>query len=206
MNLIRQIIAITENPKSRNAIKIKSVRNTRNRTRQTHHQAIMIHPKIVTNRRKRRKNVKIHRKKDPIKLCAKLTAKLPTTAYKSEIIKFKLDKDLLQRRIHFLTFIESLKMIFSQYIETCEILLDYPKIGGGNIKYLVKKAIRNILHANICFACIDVHIRILIAEFSGYGVKCIAKLQSHCANTTFSEKVVMTGFFNKSHIKEGSLQ
>ena len=40
-------------------------------------------------RHKRRKN-KQHRKKDPIKLCATLTAKLLTTAYKSKIIRFKM--------------------------------------------------------------------------------------------------------------------
>ena len=52
-----------------------------------------------------------------------------------------------------------------------------------NIKDFVKKAISNILHDNI-----DVHSRILIAELPGDEVKCIAKLQSHCANMTFSEK------------------
>ena len=62
-------------------------------------------------RRNQRKN-KSHREKDPIKLCARLTAKLLTTAYKSKIIKFKLDEDPLQRRIYFLTFVESLEMIF----------------------------------------------------------------------------------------------
>ena len=45
---------------------------------------------------------KSDRKKDPIKLCAHLTAKLLTTAYKSKIVKFKLDEDPLQRRIYFL--------------------------------------------------------------------------------------------------------
>ena len=69
---------------------------------------------------------------------------------------------------------------FSQYNETCEVILDYQKIGGGNIKDFVKKAIRNLLHANI-----DVHIRRLIYEFPEYGVKCIEKLQSHYANMTF---------------------
>ena len=39
------------------------------------------------------------------------------------------------------------------------------------------------MHANI-----DLHSRRLIAEFPGYGVKCIEKLQSNCANMTFSEK------------------
>ena len=41
-------------------------------------------------RRKQRKD-KEHRKKDPIRLCATLTAKLLTTAYKSKIIRFKMD-------------------------------------------------------------------------------------------------------------------
>ena len=34
--------------------------------------------------------------------------------------------------------IESLEMIFPQYKETCEVLLDYPKIEGENIKDLKK--------------------------------------------------------------------
>ena len=73
-------------------------------------------------RRKRRKDKK-HRKEDPIRLCATLTAKFLTTTYKSEIIRFKLDEDPLQRWIYFLAFIDSLDMIFSQYREACEVLL-----------------------------------------------------------------------------------
>ena len=84
-------------------------------------------------RRKQRKK-RSHREKDPIKSCARLTAKFLTTSYKSKIIRFKLDEDPLQCRIYFLTFVESLEMIFSQYKETREVLLDYPKIGGENIK------------------------------------------------------------------------
>ena len=61
-------------------------------------------------------------------------------------------------------------MIFSHYKKTCEVLLDYPKIGGENIKEFSKKAIGNLLHANI-----DVHSRRLIAEFPGDGIKCIEK-------------------------------
>ena len=57
-------------------------------------------------------------------------------------------------------------MMFSQYKETFEVLLDYTKIGGEDKKYFVKKAIRNILRDNI-----DVHIRRLISEFPGYRVK-----------------------------------
>ena len=94
----------------------------------------------------------------------KFNGNVLTTAYKSKIIRFKMDEDPLQRRIYFLTFVESLEIIFSQYKETCEILLDYPKIGGDdNIEDYAKKAIRNLLHANIdvrteqtprkCFRC-----------------------------------------------------
>ena len=106
------------------------------------------------------------------------------TAYKSEIIRFKMDEDPLQCRIYFLTFIDSLDMIFSQYIETCEVLLDYPKIGGDDvIEDYAKKAIKKLLCGNI-----DVHCKRLISEFPIYGVNCIEKLQSHCANMTFSDK------------------
>ena len=63
-------------------------------------------------RRNRHKDKK-HQKKDPIRLCATLTGKLLTTAYKTKIIRFKLDEDPLQRRIYFLTFIDSLDMIFT---------------------------------------------------------------------------------------------
>ena len=75
-------------------------------------------------RRKRRNKEKIYHKKDPIKLCVHLTEKLLTTVYKSKIIMFKIDEDPLQRRIYFLTFVESLELIFSQYTESCEVLLD----------------------------------------------------------------------------------
>ena len=39
------------------------------------------------------------------------------------------------------------------------------------------------MHANI-----DVHSRRLIVDFPKDGVKCIEKLQSHCANMTFADK------------------
>ena len=85
---------------------------------------------------------------DPIKLCARLTEKLLTTAYKSKIIKFKMDEDPLQSRIYFLTFVESLEMILSKYTEICEVIIDDPKTGGNDIEDYTKKAIMNLLHAN----------------------------------------------------------
>ena len=39
------------------------------------------------------------------------------------------------------------------------------------------------MHENI-----DLHNRRLIADSPKYGIKCIEKLQSHCANMTFSDK------------------
>ena len=75
-------------------------------------------------------------------------------------------------------------MIFPQYKETCEVLLYYPTIGGEDIKYYVKKSIRNFPHGNIY-----VHSRRFISEFRVDGVKFISKRQSHCVNMTFSEKV-----------------
>ena len=39
------------------------------------------------------------------------------------------------------------------------------------------------MHENI-----DVHSRRLIAEFPKDGIRCIDKLQSHCANMTFADK------------------
>ena len=72
-------------------------------------------------------------------------------------------------------------MIFPQYKETCEVLLNYPKIGGEDVKDYVREAIRNLLHASI-----DVNSIRLSAEFPIDGVKFISKLQYHCANMTFS--------------------
>ena len=58
-------------------------------------------------------------------------------------------EDSLKRRIYFFTFVESLEMIFSQNTETCEVIIDYPKIGGDGIEDYANKSIRNLLHANI---------------------------------------------------------
>ena len=96
-----------------------------------------------------------------------------------------MDEDPLQRRINFLTFVDSLDVISSQYRKTCEVILDYPKIGGGDfIEYHAKKSSRNLLHANIYL-----HSRILIIEIPKDGIKCIKKLQSHSANITFADKI-----------------
>ena len=164
-------------------IRRKSVVSTGKKNRQNHHRAtILIRPMTVITDASDVKRRPIG-KNDPIKLCACLTEKSLTTAFKSKIIRFKMDENPLQLRIYFLTFVESLEVIYSQYKENCEVLLDYAKIEGDGIEDYAKKAIRNILHENIY-----VHSRILIAELSIDGTKCIEKLQSHCANMNFSDK------------------
>ena len=84
-----------------------------------------------------------------------------------------MDEDPLQRRIYFLAFIDSLDMIFSQCREIFQVLLYDTKLGGDDvIEDYAKKAIRNLLRANI-----DVHSIILISEFPKYRIKCLEKLQ-----------------------------
>ena len=50
-----------------------------------------------------------------------------------------MDEDPLQCRIYYLTFVESLEMIFSRYTETCEIIIDYLEKKGNDIEYYAKK-------------------------------------------------------------------
>ena len=52
-----------------------------------------------------------------------------------------------------------------------------------NVKDYAKQAIGNLLQSNTF-----VHSRRLIAEFPEDGIKCMEKLQSHCANMTFADK------------------
>ena len=88
------------------------------------------------------------------------------------------------------------------YTETCEVLLDDPKIGGDDIiEDFAKKSIRNILHAKV-----DVHIRILIVEFPKDGIKCIEKFQSHCANMNFADKSRYDRTFQQVTHKGGGLK
>ena len=49
---------------------------------------------------------------DPIKKCANLKAKVIISAYKSKVIKFKLDEDPLQRQVYLLSFMIYLKIVY----------------------------------------------------------------------------------------------
>ena len=68
-----------------------------------------INDKLRRNRNK--KKPRKHKKHDPIKLCAKLTAKLLEILYNWKVLKFKLEEDPLKRQIYFFTIMESLEMI-----------------------------------------------------------------------------------------------
>ena len=161
---------IQVNQRKTNSIRRKSIGKKINMNFQSHHQeTIIICPTIVITDANNLRGIAIS--KNLIKLCARLTAELPTTSYISKIIWFKLDENSLLGRIYFLTFLESLEMMFSQYEETCEVLLEYPKIGGENITEFAKKGIRNIFYAKI-----NVHSMRSIDEFPGYGIKFIEKL------------------------------
>ena len=76
-----------------------------------------------------------------------------------------MDEDPLQIWTYCLTFVESLYIIFSQYTETCEVILHYSKIREDDNEDNAEKSIRKILHANI-----DVHNRRLIADCPKYGI------------------------------------
>ena len=62
-----------------------------------------------------------------------------------------MDEDPLQRRINFLTFIESLEMILSQYIETFEVIIHDPKIGGDDIEDYAKTPLG--IYCMLIFMC-----------------------------------------------------
>ena len=53
------------------------------------------------------------KKPDPIKLCTKLTETVLRKVYELKALKFKSDGDPLQCPIYFLTFMESLEMLFT---------------------------------------------------------------------------------------------
>ena len=64
------------------------------------------------NKKKRQSKMRFH---DPIKKYSKLIAKLLTAAYKPKVIHLKFDRDPLQHQVNFLSFMNQLKIILSQF-------------------------------------------------------------------------------------------
>ena len=67
---------------------------------------------------------------EPIKKFFVLTAKLLKAVYNSKVAKFKLGEASPQRRIYFLDFMNSLKIVLSPLNQTCVFLMIYPSIEG----------------------------------------------------------------------------
>ena len=72
------------------------------------------------------------------------------------------------------------------------LLVDYPSIGGRYFPGYAKNSTRDLLNAYIY-----AHSQILIDEYPGYRVQAITRLQSQCANITFSVKSDIIGSFRK---------
>ena len=102
---------------------------------------------------------------DPIKNCAKLTAKQLTAAYKSKVVKFKLVEDPQQCRVYLLSFISSFKCLLSKFNETYMLLMDYPSIRGEDLPGYAKNTTCNLLHAYI-----DSQSQISIDKYIGNGL------------------------------------
>ena len=113
-------------------IKEKHEKSTYQRTRiqtqicQTHRQTTLVRPKteMVNTEDTIRRRIIRTQETGPYQIMLKVNKNSLTTAYKSNALKFKLDEDPLQRQINFLTFMESLEMIFLQYKETWGVLID----------------------------------------------------------------------------------
>ena len=88
-NLIFWMIAITVNPKKETQFKKKHRKHTRQDSSDS--SLSNSNPFNDSDYICKRRKKKICRERDPIKLCARLMSKLLTTAYKSNIIRFKLD-------------------------------------------------------------------------------------------------------------------
>ena len=84
-------------------------------------------------------------------------------------------------------------MIFSQYKETCEVLLDYPKIGGDDIiEDYAKKAIRIFFMQTLMYTAEDWLLNSQNMESN------VLRNYNHIVQTLlFLIKVYMTGTFSK---------
>ena len=68
-----------------------------------------------------------------------LKVNIPTFAYKSKVVSFKLDSYLPQRQIYLLYLIKSRKIVLSKLLETYMLLMDYSSIIGEALQDYTKK-------------------------------------------------------------------
>ena len=95
----------------------------------------------------------------------------------------KLGKDPLQSRFYFLSFINSLKTVLSQFSDTYMFLMDYPSIRGEDLPDYSKKDTWNLLHTYI-----DAYSQRLIDGCTVDVVQAISTFQPQCANITSTDQ------------------
>ena len=92
----------------------------------------------------------------------------------------------------------SLNIVLSQFKEIYMLLMGYPSISGEDLLDYAKNYTWNLFQAYI-----DAYIKILIYEYTEYGLKSISRLRSQCANMTFAKKSRYNRLFQKVISKGG---
>ena len=89
----------------------------------------------IINKDDTRKRTKINSRVKHVLITQSKSARSLQPSYlhprkKSKVIKFKLYEDTLKHRVYLISFINSLKIVLSQFSETYMLLVDYPSIRG----------------------------------------------------------------------------
>ena len=85
-----------------------------------------------------------------------------------------------------------LKIVLSQFNQTCMLLMEYPSIEEDGMTDYSKQTTWNLLNAYIY-----AHSQRSIYEYPEKGLEAITRLQSQCANMTFSDKNIYNRQFQK---------
>ena len=103
-----------------------------------------------------------------------------------------MDEDILQRRFYFLSLINSLLLLLSQFKEAYIFRIDYPSIRGGYLPANPKKDTWKMLNA-----CIGANSKRLIDEYTGDGVQAISRLLYQCENIKISDQSIYNRLFQQ---------
>ena len=98
-------------------------------------------------------------------------------------MKFKLDEDPLHLRDYLLNLMNSLKIVLSEFKQTCMLIMEYSYKEGEEIQEYTKQATWNLFDAFI-----DTYIRKLIYEYPGNVLEAITILKYQCENMNSAEK------------------
>ena len=115
-----------------------------------------------------------------------------TDAYKSKVMRLKLEKDTLQHQVYLLSLTKYLKIILPKFEKTYMLLMYYLSIRGKDLPDYSKNSTWNLLHLYI-----DLHCQNIIDEYPGYGVQAISIFKYQCADMTFYDKSIYNRTFQK---------